>query len=74
MSYVERLRELGLDASVREFPEGTHTAQDAADAIGCPVAAIVKSLVMQAGGRLELHSPIAGETGGFAASLVFPQP
>jgi prolyl-tRNA editing enzyme YbaK/EbsC (Cys-tRNA(Pro) deacylase) len=45
MSYVERLRELGLDASVREFPEGTHTAQDAADAIGCPVAAIVKSLV-----------------------------
>lgn len=45
MSYVERLRELGLDAAVREFPEGTHTAQDAADAIGCPVAAIVKSLV-----------------------------
>ena len=30
---------------MREFPEGTHTAQDAADAIGCPVAAIVKSLV-----------------------------
>jgi prolyl-tRNA editing enzyme YbaK/EbsC (Cys-tRNA(Pro) deacylase) len=45
MNYVERLRELGLDAPVREFPEGTHTAQDAADAIGCPVAAIVKSLV-----------------------------
>ena len=33
--------------------------------------AIVKSLVTQAGGRLELHSPIAGETAGFAASLVF---
>ncbi|MCS0498282.1 YbaK/EbsC family protein [Protaetiibacter mangrovi] len=43
--YVERLRGLGLDVEVREFPEGTHTAQDAADAIGCPVAAIVKSLV-----------------------------
>jgi prolyl-tRNA editing enzyme YbaK/EbsC (Cys-tRNA(Pro) deacylase) len=44
-SYPERLRALGLDPEVREFPEGTHTAQDAADAIGCPVAAIVKSLV-----------------------------
>lgn len=30
---------------VQEFPEGTKTADDAADAIGCPVAAIVKSLV-----------------------------
>ncbi len=45
MSYPDRLRELGLDPEVRTFPEGTHTAQDAADAIGCPVAAIVKSLV-----------------------------
>lgn len=44
-AYVERLRALGLDPEVREFPEGTHTAQEAADAIGCPVAAIVKSLV-----------------------------
>lgn len=43
--YAERLRALGLDVEVREFPEGTHTAQEAADAIGCPVAAIVKSLV-----------------------------
>lgn len=30
---------------VRVFPEGTKTAEDAAAAIGCPVAAIVKSLV-----------------------------
>lgn len=30
---------------VRVFPEGTKTAEDAAQAIGCPVAAIVKSLV-----------------------------
>jgi prolyl-tRNA editing enzyme YbaK/EbsC (Cys-tRNA(Pro) deacylase) len=30
---------------VRVFPEGTKTAQDAANAIGCPVSAIVKSLV-----------------------------
>ncbi len=43
--YAERLRGLGLEVEIREFPEGTHTAQDAADALGCPVAAIVKSLV-----------------------------
>lgn len=34
-----------MEGKVREFPEGTKTAQDAANAIGCPVAAIVKSLV-----------------------------
>lgn len=43
--YAEKLRTVGLEVEVRAFPEGTHTAQDAADAIGCPVAAIVKSLV-----------------------------
>ncbi len=35
----------GLASKVRDFPEGTKTAQDAANAIGCPVSAIVKSLV-----------------------------
>jgi prolyl-tRNA editing enzyme YbaK/EbsC (Cys-tRNA(Pro) deacylase) len=35
----------GLAIEVRVFPEGTKTADDAANAIGCPVAAIVKSLV-----------------------------
>ncbi|MGN6272890.1 MAG: YbaK/EbsC family protein [Protaetiibacter sp.] len=49
--YVERLRELGLEVAIREFPEGTHTAQDAADAIGCSVAAIVKSLVFALDGE-----------------------
>lgn len=34
-----------LNAEIRFFPEGTKTAQDAADAIGCPVSAIIKSLV-----------------------------
>ncbi len=35
----------GFDFDVHTFPEGTKTAEDAAAAIGCPVAAIVKSLV-----------------------------
>jgi prolyl-tRNA editing enzyme YbaK/EbsC (Cys-tRNA(Pro) deacylase) len=37
---------LGLDLDVHHFPQGTRTAQDAADAIGCAVGAIVKSLVL----------------------------
>jgi prolyl-tRNA editing enzyme YbaK/EbsC (Cys-tRNA(Pro) deacylase) len=38
-------------ADVREFPEGTRTATDAAAAIGCDVAQIVKSLVFLRGGE-----------------------
>jgi prolyl-tRNA editing enzyme YbaK/EbsC (Cys-tRNA(Pro) deacylase) len=34
-----------LDTDIRFFPEGTKTAVDAAAAVGCPVSAIVKSLV-----------------------------
>jgi len=36
---------LGLDIELREYPEGTRTAGDAARAIGVEVAQIVKSLV-----------------------------
>lgn len=39
------LASVDFEADVRHFPEGTKTAEDAARAIGCPVAAIVKSLV-----------------------------
>lgn len=38
-------REAGLELDIHVFPEGTKTAADAAAAIGCEVAAIVKSLV-----------------------------
>jgi prolyl-tRNA editing enzyme YbaK/EbsC (Cys-tRNA(Pro) deacylase) len=34
-----------FEMQTRVFPEGTKTAEDAAAAIGCPVSAIVKSLV-----------------------------
>ncbi|HEX9438012.1 MAG TPA: YbaK/EbsC family protein [Candidatus Limnocylindria bacterium] len=51
---IERVRahakEHGLDLDVRRFPAGTHTAADAARAIGCEVAQIVKSLVFLAAG------------------------
>lgn len=41
----------GLAIEVRRFPEGTRTAADAARAIGCQVAQIVKSLVFIADGQ-----------------------
>jgi len=46
MSTAERH---GLHVIVSTFPEGTRTAADAAAAIGCDVAAIVKSLVFTVG-------------------------
>jgi prolyl-tRNA editing enzyme YbaK/EbsC (Cys-tRNA(Pro) deacylase) len=45
-------RELGLDLELREFPEGTRTAADAARAIGVEVGQIVKSLVFTLDGAL----------------------
>ncbi|HZA84858.1 MAG TPA: YbaK/EbsC family protein, partial [Actinomycetes bacterium] len=45
---VEAGRSLGLALDVREFPDGTRTAADAARAIGCQVDQIVKSLVFVA--------------------------
>lgn len=39
------LEAVGLEVDVKVFPEGTKTAEDAAVAVGCPVSAIVKSLV-----------------------------
>lgn len=42
------LSALGLVLQVREFPQGTRTAQDAAAAVGCAVGQIVKSLIFKA--------------------------
>ena len=41
-------RSRGLELEVREFPDGTRTAADAARTIGCQVDQIVKSLVFVA--------------------------
>ncbi len=45
------LAESGIGIAVKQFPEGTRTAVDAARAVGCEVEQIVKSLVFVAGGR-----------------------
>jgi prolyl-tRNA editing enzyme YbaK/EbsC (Cys-tRNA(Pro) deacylase) len=49
--FTEAARAVGIRPDVHRFPEGTKTAQDAADAIGCRVAQIVKSLVFMADDR-----------------------
>ena len=47
--FCERAAErYALDPDVLEFPEGTKTAADAAEAIGCDVAQIASSLVFEA--------------------------
>jgi prolyl-tRNA editing enzyme YbaK/EbsC (Cys-tRNA(Pro) deacylase) len=49
---VEAARTLGLTVVTRRFPEGTKTAQDAANAIGVAVGQIVKSLVFAVDGEI----------------------
>lgn len=45
---------LGLEPDVQTFPKDTRTAQQAADALGCELGQIVKSLIFKAGDELVL--------------------
>ncbi len=45
------LRTTGAEARIEEFPVGTPTAEAAADAIGCTLGEIVKSLVFVCDGK-----------------------
>jgi Cys-tRNA(Pro)/Cys-tRNA(Cys) deacylase len=45
------LRRAGVEARIEEFPQGTPTAEAAAEAAGCGLGQIVKSLVFASGGR-----------------------
>ena len=42
---------LGLNIVIQEFEASSRTAEDAANAIGCPVAQIVKSLLFIVNGQ-----------------------
>ena len=48
------LRQHGLKDTIIVMPEATHTAQAAADALGCKVAEIAKSIIFRAGERAVL--------------------
>jgi len=50
--FADRAAEqFGIDIDVHEFDEGTKTAADAAEVVGCDVAQIASSLVFVAGGE-----------------------
>ena len=44
--------EHGFEVDVHEFPEGTKTAEDAAEAVGCDVEQIASGIVLSADGDL----------------------
>lgn len=48
---VEAAQALGLNITMKEFDQTTRTAADAANAIGCTVAQIVKSLLFVVDGQ-----------------------
>ena len=73
---VERVRAsliaAGHPDTITMFPEGTRTAQDAANAVGCTVAQIAKSIVLRAGEQVVLVITSGAnrvDTGKIAASL-----
>ena len=43
----DALRKLGVNCHIIEFTESTHTAQEAADRVGCQLGQIVKSLIFK---------------------------
>src|SRR3954453_13505517 len=45
------LKTAGVEARIEEFPGGTPTARDAAEACGCELSQIVKSLLFECGDR-----------------------
>ena len=46
---IRALEHAGVQFEVREFPEGTRTSREAADALGCGVGQIAKSIVFSSG-------------------------
>jgi Cys-tRNA(Pro) deacylase len=48
------LQQAAVDARIEQFPEGAATARDAAQAVGCELAQIVKSIVLVCDGAYVL--------------------
>lgn len=64
----DALREKGARHDVRALAETARTAQDAANALGCEVGAIVKSLVFAVGGK-PVMALVAGDRMGDTEAL-----
>jgi prolyl-tRNA editing enzyme YbaK/EbsC (Cys-tRNA(Pro) deacylase) len=80
---AEFLHTSRAEARVEEFADGTPTAQAAADAVGCELGAIVKSLVVECDGRAAVVmvpgdrradlTKVARELGGSKARVASPE-
>lgn len=57
-AFAARLAEAGIEIQPRQMDDSTHTAQQAADALGCGVEAIVKSLLFLAAPEAGAEEPI----------------
>jgi len=53
---------LGVVVDMHHFPEGTKTSQDAANAIGCELSAIAKSIVLTVDDREQVVVFASGDT------------
>lgn len=45
--FQQKLKGMGSDRKVKELPDSARTAQEAADAIGCEIAQIAKSIIFK---------------------------
>ena len=80
---AEVLRTAGVEARIEELPHGTPTARAAADALGCELAQIVKSVVLVCDGayvvalvpgdRRADEAGVAGAVGAQSARLARPE-
>lgn len=52
--FTAAANELGLEPQIKTFPKDTRTAQQAAEALGCELGQIVKSLIFKANDELVL--------------------
>jgi prolyl-tRNA editing enzyme YbaK/EbsC (Cys-tRNA(Pro) deacylase) len=78
----QHLRAAGLDARIRELPDSTSTAADAAAALGCEIGAIASSLLflvddepllVMTSGRHRVDTRIlAGQVGAYEVELATP--
>lgn len=46
-AFQDKLNQLGYKNEVKQLPDSTHTAQDAASTIGCEVSQIAKSIIFK---------------------------
>jgi prolyl-tRNA editing enzyme YbaK/EbsC (Cys-tRNA(Pro) deacylase) len=77
------LRSAGVEARIEELPHGTPTARAAADALGCELGQIVKSVVLVCDGAYVLalvpgdrragEAAVAGAVGAASARLARPE-